>query len=182
MDKEKSIPVIIKRKVESTGPLQINLNEKMVTRREFHQEQMSLDKIVADSASQFYMTGKTTKISLHNFLQLVSKHDMNEIENLQQEDIVISSDLVTRIATASVVDEDEESLKYVDCVAIGIFLASFLLSVFSLFTKTPQDLKTFAWFLLVISALFLSNYTYRGMKSGELHRVWRLLLKSLTKK
>lgn len=179
--KGKPIPVILNKKIDTTGPLEVNIREKTVTRREFHQEQVSLDKIVADSDSKFYITGKTTKIGLQNFLQLASKHDLNEVDGLDREELVVSSELLTKIATSSVVDEDDEHLKYIDSAAIGVFFASALLSIFALLIKTPADLKTFAWILLVISALFLGNYSYRGMKSGEMRRVWRLLLKSLTK-
>ncbi|MGE3278387.1 MAG: hypothetical protein AB7J40_01105 [Candidatus Altimarinota bacterium] len=182
MDKGKPIPVILNKKVENTGPIEVNVQERKIDRRVFHQEQVSLDKIVSDSDSQFYITGKTTKIGLRNFLQLVSKHDMNEVENLDKEEIVVSSDMITRIATASVVDEDEEGMKYVDSFSIGIFIASFLLSIFALMTKTETDLKTFAWILLLVSTLFLVNYTYRGIQSKELHRIWRLCIKSLSKK
>jgi len=182
MDKGKPIPVILNKKVESTGPIEVNVQERKIDRRVFHQEQVSLDKIVSDSDSQFYITGKTTKIGLRNFLQLVTKHDLNEVENLDKEEVVVSSELITRVATASVVDEDEEGIKYVDSVAIGMFLASFFLSIFALLTKTETDLKTFAWILLLVSTLFLVNYTYRGIQSKELHRIWRMCIKSLSKK
>ncbi|GEM_PF-5846560 len=181
MDNNNSFPVIVKKRVETTGPLEVNIREKIVTRREFNQEQVSLDSIVKDSDSKFYITGKTTKIGFMNFVQLISKHNIGEVEGLDREDIVISSDLITQIATASVVDADEEFLHYIDASAIGIFIASFVLSLFALFSKTLSDLKTFSWILLLISGLFLLHYTYRGMKSGELKRVWRLMLKSLTK-
>jgi hypothetical protein len=182
MDKGKPIPVILNKRVEGTGPLEINVQEKKIDRRVFHQEQVSLDKIVNDSDSQFYITGKTTRIGLRNFLQLVTKHDMNEVENLDKEEIVVSSELITRVATASVVDEDEEGLKYVDSVAIGVFLSSFFLSLFALLIKTESDLKTFAWILLLLSMIFLANYTYRGMKSKQLHKIFRMCIKSLSKK
>ncbi len=181
MENGNPFPVIVKKRLESTGPLEVNIREKIVTRREFNQEQVSLDSIVKDSDSKFYITGRTTKIAFTNFIQLISKHNIGEVEGLEREDIVLSSDLVTRLATASVVDADEEFLHYVDASAIGIFLASFVLSFFSLVSKTLSDLKSFSWILLLISGLFLLHYTYRGLKSGELKRVWRLMLKSLTK-
>jgi hypothetical protein len=182
MDKGKPIPVILNKRVENTGPIEVNVQERKIDRRVFHQEQVSLDKIVSDSDSQFYITGKTTKIGLRNFLQLVGKHDMNEVENLDKEEVVVSSDVITRIATATVVDEDEEGIKYVDSVAIGIFVSSFFLSMFALFIRTETDLKTFAWILLLVSTLFLANYTYRGMKSKQIHKIFRLCIKSLSRK
>lgn len=182
MDKGKPIPVILKKRVEGTSPIEVNVQERKIDRRVFHQEQVSLDKIVNDSNSQFYITGKTTKIGLKNFLQLVSKHDLNEVEGLQDEEVVVSSDLITKVATATVVDEDEENLKYVDAVSIGVFLASFLLSIFALLTKTQEDVKTFSWILLLVSGLFLANYTYRGIKSNQLSKVWRAIIKSLSKR
>jgi|CXWL01.1.fsa_nt_gi hypothetical protein len=181
MDKGKPIPVILKQRIEGSGPLEINIQEKRIDRRVFHQEQVSLDKIVSDSASQFYITGKSTKIALLNFLQLIKKHDLNEVD-LSAEEVVLSSDLITKIATASVVDDDEESLKYIDAGAIGMFIASFFLSIFALLTKTEEDLKTFAWILLLLAVVFLSNYLYRGIKGKELSRLWRLCIKSLSKK
>lgn len=181
MEKGQPIPVILKKRVENSGPLEINIQEKRIDRRVFHQEQVSLDKIVSDSASQFYITGKSTKIGLMNFLQLVKKHDLNEVE-LSQEEVVLSSDLITKIATASVVDDDEESMKFIDAAAIGMFIAAFFLSLFALLTKTQEDLKTFSWILLLLSGVFLSNYLYRGIKSRELHRIWRLCIKSLSRK
>lgn len=175
-------PIIVKRKLETTSPLEVNILNKSVTRREFHQEQVSLDKIVSDSDSKFYITGKTTKIGFINLIQLVSKHSINEVDGLGQEEVVLSSNLLSKIATASVVDEDDEFMRYIDAGAVGVFLSSFLLSIFGLAIRNTDDLKTFAWILLLVSAVFLSNYIYRGIRSGEIHRVWRLLIKSLTRR
>jgi len=181
MDKGRPIPVILKKRLEESGPLEINVQEKRIDRRVFHQEQVSLDKIVSDSSSQFYITGKTTKIGLMNFLQLAKKHDLNEID-LSTEELVVSSELITKIATATVVDDEAEDLKYIDAGSIGIFIASFFLSIFALLTKTQADIKTFSWILLLLSGLFLTNYVYKGVKSKELGRLWRLCIKSLSKK
>src|SRR3990172_3294558 len=129
MDKGQAIPVILKKKVEETGPLQVNIGKDTIHRQYNREEHVSLDRIFEDSESKFYMAGKNTKIGLLNFLQLFDKHDTNEILDLEKEDIVISSELITRIATAPVVDEDQEDMKYIDAVAIGIFCSSLFLFI-----------------------------------------------------
>lgn len=182
MDKGKPVPVILKKKIQETPPLEVNIHRGRVNHGVIREEQVSLDKIVEDSQSNFYITGKTTKIGLNNFLQLIEKHDTTEVENMDVEEVVVSSELITRIATTTVIDEDAEDLKYIDSLAIGILSTSFFLSLFALFTRTTEDIRTFAWILLLVSFAFLSNYTYRGIKSGELKRVARICLKSLSKK
>jgi hypothetical protein len=162
--------------------LEVNIRHKSVSRREFHQEGVSLDKIVNDSDSKFYITGRTTKVGFINLIQLVSKHNINEVDGMEQEEVVLSSDLLSKIASASVVDEDDEFMRYIDAGAVGVFFASFLLSIFGLVIRTTEDLRTFSWILLFVSVIFLANYTYRGIRSGEIHRVWRLLIKSLTRR
>lgn len=182
MEKGKPIPVILKRKLEETPPLEVNIHRGKIHHEVIREEQISFDKIVEDSQSNFYITGKTTKIGLNNFLNLIEKHDIAEVENMDQEEVIVSSELITRVATASVIDEDAEDLKYIDSLAIGILGASFFLSLFALFTKTSEDIKTFAWILMLVSFAFLANYTYRGIKSGELKRVTRICFKSLSRK
>lgn len=181
-DKGRAIPVILKKKIQETSPLQINVEDKKIHRQVSREEAVSFDKIMEDSESKFYITGKTTKIGLMNFLTLFEKHDTNEIENLNEEEIVVSSELVTQIATSEVIDEEDEDLKYIDAVAIGIFTSSLLLSVFILSTSTLADIKTLGWILLVVSLVFLGNYTYKGVKSGNLMRVMRVIIKSLSRK
>ena len=106
----------------------------------------------------------------------------NEILDLEKEDIVISSELITRIATAPVVDEDQEDMKYIDAVAIGIFCSSLFLSLFILMSAELAEIKTFSLILVIVSLVFLGNYTYRGIKSGQLMKAARICIKSLSKK
>ncbi|MDP3975801.1 MAG: hypothetical protein Q8P95_02695 [bacterium] len=181
MNTSSNIPVTIKKKLE-TEPVEINLHHRQVDRRNFNQDQVSLDKIVEDSDSSFYITGKTTKIGLLNFLRLIDKHDINEVDGLPEQELVVSSDLITRIATATVLDEEEEDGKYIDAVAIGIFLAALFLSGLTLLTQTLADVQSFAWILLVLSGAFIVYYSYKGAKSGTLKRVVRVCIKSLSKK
>ena len=182
MDKGQAIPVILKKKVEETGPLQVNIGKDTIHRQYNREEHVSLDRIFEDSESKFYMAGKNTKIGLLNFLQLFDKHDTNEILDLEKEDIVISSELITRIATAPVVDEDQEDMKYIDAVAIGIFCSSLFLSLFILMSAELAEIKTFSLILVIVSLVFLGNYTYRGIKSGQLMKAARICIKSLSKK
>ena len=181
-DKDKRIPVIIKKELKKTGPLEVNVRRRDEEHYTIREEHISFDKIVEDSKSEFVITGKTTKIGLMNFLNLVEKHDILELDNLDKEELILGSELITRIATATVIDEIQEDLKYVDSFAIGIFLASFLLSLFALFTSGLADIKTFSWILLLISGAFLGHYIYRGVKSGELNRITRVVITSLSKK
>jgi len=181
-DKGKPVPVILKKKVQETEPLQVNVRKRDTEHKVVREEQVSFDKILDDSKSEFYITGKTTKIGLMNFLNLIDKHDIGEVAGLDEEEIVLSSDLVTRIATASVIDEIQEDLKYVDSFAIGVFISACFLSIFALLTASMNDIRTFAWILLLISGLFLAHYTYRGIKSGELNRVSKIIIKSLSKR
>ena len=182
MDKGKPVPVILKKKVNETGPIEVQVHDGKIERKVVREEQVSFDKIVDDSGSQFYITGKTTKIGLGNFLQLIEKHNIGEVDNLFDEEIIVSSELITNIATASVVDEDEDDLKYVESLAVGVLSGGFFLSLFALLVKTQQDLKTYAWILLLVSGGFLGYYLVKGMKSGELPRVARICIKSLSKK
>lgn len=182
MDKGKPIPVILKKKITDSGPLEVEVGERRRQYQTIREEQVSLDKIIEQSDSKFYVTGKTTKIGLNNFLQLIEKHETGEIEGMNEEEIVVSSDLITQVASAPVVDEDQEDMKYIDSVAIGIFAASLFLSIFALLAKSQTDVRTFAWILLLVSLVFLGNYTYKGVKSGELTRVIRVCIKSLSRR
>lgn len=183
-DKGQPIPVIFKKKEENDDKraIDVNVHHKKIDRRVFTQEQIGIDKIAQDSDASFYITGKTTKIGFLNFLQLISKHDMGQVEMKENEEVVVSSDLVMKIATAEVVDSDEEDMKFIDAMAIGIFISGFFLSAFALISNSIADINTFAWILLVVSLLFLGHYTYRGSKSGELQRYMRVAMKSLSKK
>ncbi|MDP2691520.1 MAG: hypothetical protein U1C97_00370 [Candidatus Gracilibacteria bacterium] len=182
-DKGDSIPVIINKRIEDTGPIHFNVRDSKIERAVTREEHVSLDKIIEDSQSSFLITGKSTKIQLMNFLNLIDRHELADVmEDMRREEIVISSNLITQIATAPVVDEDDEDMKYIDSFAIGIFCSALFLSIFALITKTVEDLRTFAWILLLISLFFLGNYTYRGIKSGQLKKVIRVCIKSLSKK
>jgi len=181
-DKGSPIPVILNKKVSDRKPLEINLRGKDKAQKISREESISFDKIVESSNSEFLITGKTTKIGLTNFLQLIDKHDIGEVEDFHEQEVVVSSDLITRIAMAEVVDEDEEGMKYVDAAAIGIFGTSLFLSIFALFTKTAADIKTFSWILMLVSLVFLGHYTYSGIKSGQLAKVVRIVIKSLSRK
>ncbi|MDF2379385.1 MAG: hypothetical protein P1V18_04155 [Candidatus Gracilibacteria bacterium] len=183
-DKGQPIPVIFKKKDDKvqSPAIDVNVHHKKIDRRVFTQEQIGIDKIAQDSDASFYITGKTTKIGFLNFLQLVSKHDMGQVQMKENEEIVLSSDLVMRIATADVVDSDEDDMRFIDAMAIGIFIAGFFLSCFALLSNNIADINTFAWILLTVSLLFLGHYTHRGSKSGELQRYFRVAVKSLSKK
>lgn len=181
MDKGQPVPVILKKKVEETGPVEVDVKRGTVNRTINREEQVSFDKIISDSQSSFYITGKTTKIGLGNFLDLIDKHQIGEVDNFYDEDIVISSDLITRIATASTVDEDDDDLKYVESMSIGVLTGGFLLSLFALFMQSQEDIKTYAWIVLLVSLGFLGYYLYKGVKTGELKRIIRVCIKSLSK-
>ena len=182
-DKGDAIPVIFKKKMEDRGPIEINVGRRGdIIRQVSREEHISLDKIVEDSQSQFYIAGKTSKIGLMNFLKLVEKHDITEVTGLEQEQVIVSTELITHIATATVIDEDQEDMKYIDSLAVGIFTSCFILALFALLTQTLADLKSFAWLLLLLSTGFLSYYLYRGVKSGQLRKVIRICVKSLSRR
>jgi len=182
-DKGKPIPVIFSKRVrERPDQVEINLQHKQIDRRVFNQDQVGIDKIVEDSESTFYITGKTTKIPLLNFLQMVGKHDMAQVADKEAEEIVLASDLIVRIASAEITDEDEENMKFVDATVIGMFIAAFFLSGFALISNSLKDIATFSWILLLVSLLFLSHYIYQGFRSGDLQKYMRAAVKSLSKK
>jgi hypothetical protein len=181
-DKGEPIPVFLqKRKESDTSPIEVQV-QKSQKPTVIQQEHVSLDKIVQSSESSFYITGKTTKIGLLNFLNLLDKHELNEIEGLEKEEVVVSSQLITEIASAEVADEDEDNLKYIDSFAIGVFVASFGVSLFMIFAAQIQDIRAFSWILLLLSVAFLGHYTYKGIRSGELEKVTKAVIKSLSKK
>lgn len=182
MDKGKSVPVIINKKFKETGPIEVEVRRGNVERKVVREEQISFDKIVEDSESKFIMTGKMTKIGMGNFLQLIEKHEIGEVEGFFEEEIVVSSDVITQVATASVVDEDDEDMKYIESMAIGVLTGGLFLSIFIIAMKTPEDLRSYAWIILLVSLGLLGFYTYKGMKSGELKRILRVCVKSLSKK
>ena len=183
MDKGQAVPVILKKKVSSSSnPLEVEVRNGKIERTVNREEHVSFDKIIENSESNFYITGKTTKIGLLNFLNLIEKHDINEVEGIFKEEIIVSSEIITQIATATVIDEDTENLKYVESLSVGVLIGGFVLSLFALLIRTEQDLKTYAWILLLVSAGFLGYYSYRGMKSGELKKVIRICIKSLSKR
>ncbi len=181
-DKGRSVPVILNKKVQDTGPIEVEVRRGNVERKVVREEQISFDKIVEDSESKFIMTGKMTKIGLGNFLQLIEKHEIGEVDGFFQEEIVVSSDMITQVATASVVDEDDEDMKYIESMAIGVLTGGFFLSVFILAVRTTEDLRSYAWIILLVSIGLLGYYSYKGIKSGELKRIIRVCIKSLSKR
>ncbi len=181
-DKGQPIPVVLSNPTEKTGPIEVNVSRENTNRQVIQQEHISLDKIVGDSGSSFYVTGKNTKINLMNFLTLLEKHELAEVAQLDQEELVVSSDLITRVAMAPVVDEDENDMQYIDAFVIGFFVSGLLISIFLLVIGTLEDMKSLSWILVLVSVLFLGQYLYKGVKSGELNRIIRVVVKSLSKK
>jgi hypothetical protein len=182
MDKGKPVPVILNKKIQDTGPIEVEVRRGNVERKVVREEQISFDKIVEDSDSKFIMTGKMTKIGLGNFLQLIEKHEIGEVQGFFEEEIVVSSDIITQIATASVVDEDDEDMKYIESMAIGVLSGGLFLSIFILTIRTTEDLRSYAWIIMLVSLGLLGYYTWKGVKSGELKRILRVCVKSLSKK
>jgi hypothetical protein len=175
-------PIVIKRnRPVGEDRVQVKLHKVQEDRRYYSQDQVSIDKIVEDSESNFYITGKNVKLSFLDLLNLVEKHNINQVANLDEEEIIVSSKLVTQIATADITDEDEDKLKLIDATAVGLFMGSLLLSVFALFTKTMADIKTFSWVILGVSAFFLTHYLYRGYKSGEIRNLSKAWMRKLGK-
>lgn len=181
-DKGTPVPVILNKKVEKTGPLEVEVRRGNVERKVVREEQISFDKIVEDSDSKFIMTGKMTKIGMGNFLQLIEKHEIGEVEGFFNEELIVSSDLITQVATASVVDEDDEDMKYVESMAIGVLTGGLFMALFILMIKTTEDLRSYAWIIFLISFGMLGYYLYKGIKNGELKRIIRVAIKSLSKK
>jgi hypothetical protein len=166
--------VVKRREIEEQNkPISVRVSKREVDRNVFHQEQISLDKIVEDSDSRFYIAGKTLKMNLGDFVSLVEKHELGEVPHWEDEEVILSSKLVTDIATSTVTDEDEDQLKLFDAVAVGLFVAGFLMSLFIVLTKSIADVRTFAWIIMAISAFFIASYIYRGHKSGELKRLMK---------
>ena len=178
-----NIPVILRRKdpLQKEEALEVKLHQIKEDRHYYSQEQVGIDKIVEDSGSQFYITGKKVKIRLMDLLNLVEKHDTAEVQGMEDEEVVVSSALLTRIATAEILDEEEEKLKLFDATAVGLFISAGLLSLFALTTKTLADIKTFAWIILGISGFFLLHFFYRGIKSGEVRSLMKTWLRNAGK-
>ena len=176
-------PVVIKRReLDSMDrPISVRVAKKEVDRNVFHQEQVSLDKIVEDSESRFYIAGKTLKMNLGDFLSLVDKHEITEVPHWEEEEIIVASKLVTDIATATVTDEDEDNLKLFDAAAVGVFLSGLLISVFVVFTRSLEDMKTFGWVIFGVCAFFLLTYLYRGYHSGEIRKLFKAWLRKAGK-
>jgi desulfoferrodoxin (superoxide reductase-like protein) len=181
-DKGKPVPVILNNKIKDTGPIEVEVRRGQVEHKVVREEQISFDKIVEDSDSKFIMTGKMTKIGMGNFLQLIEKHEIGEVNGFFEEEVVVSSEMITQIATASVVDEDDEDMKYIESMAIGVLTGGLFLSIFILAIKTTEDLRSYAWIILLVSLGLLGYYTWKGLKSGELKRIIRVCVKSLSKK
>jgi len=182
-DKGKPIPVIFQKgRRNDSDSVELKMEHKKIDRRVFSQQQVGIDKIVEDSDSSFYITGKTTKIPFLNFIQLISRHDIGQVEGKEHEEMVVSSDLIMRIATADITDEDEEAMQYVDATAVGMFIAGFLLASFALISRNVEDITTLSWIVLLVSTLLLVHYTYKGAKSGDLQKYARAAMKSLTRK
>jgi hypothetical protein len=173
-------PEIVRQPRNSQDSVQVKLNRIKEDRHYYSQEQLGIDKIVEDSESSFYVTGKTVKMNLIDFLNLAEKHDISTID-MSNEEIVLSSSLITQMATAEVIDEDEDKLKLFDATAVGLFISGTLLSLFALFTKTMADIKTFSYVILGVSAFFLAHYAYKGTKTGEIKRLLKAWGRKISK-
>ncbi|HEC20954.1 MAG TPA: hypothetical protein ENI70_00375 [Candidatus Peregrinibacteria bacterium] len=175
------IPVILKK----IPPEKKGIQNEDLTKREtryYRQEQLSLDKIVEGSGSQFYITGENTRVTFKDLLDLIEKHDISQVHDIDKEEIVLSSKLLTGIAKADVVEEEEEELRYIDASAIGIFIGGFFISLFSLLTPSASDIHAVSWVIILVSGFFLLSYLYKGIRSGFLRSFVKKWLQKISQK
>lgn len=173
---ETPVPVVVKRIAsdESVKKLERDIS---VTR----EEQFNLDKIIEGAGTKFYVTGDTVKIGFYELLDLSTKHNIAQVQDANKEEVVVSSRLLTSIARAEVVDQEEQELQYVDAASVGIFIGAILFGLVGILLTDLEQLMTFSWILLIVGGVMLSSYTYQGMKSGFLRKLWRKYLAKMAK-
>ena len=173
---ETAVPVVVKRITpdESVKKLERDIS---VTR----EEQFNLDKIIEGAGTKFYVTGDTVKIGFYELLDLSTKHNIAQISDANKEEVVVSSRLLTNIARSEVVDQEEQELQYVDAASVGIFIGAILFGLVGILLTDLEQLMTFSWILLIVGGVMLSSYTYQGIKSGFLRKLWRKYLAKMAK-
>lgn len=166
------VPVILKNLTDEDD------NKKA---RVIRREQVNLDKIMEGAGTKFYVTGDTVKVGFRELLDLAEKHDLRQVLHLDEEDAIISARLLAGIARSDMVDEEEAELQYIDAAAVGLFVGGFLFGLIGIFVAEISHVHTASWVVLLVSVVMLISYTYQGLRTGFIRKLWKKYLAKMAK-
>lgn len=173
-DNDMTVPVVV-HSSDTERDHRVHEQRKIV-----REEKVDLDKIIEGAGTKFFVTGERVEVGFRELLDLAAKHDLGQILDVERESVTVSSKLLTGMARADVIDEEDPELQYIDAIAVGLFLGGFLLGLIALF-MSDGDLKTAAWVILLLSVAMLSSYAYQGIKTGFLKKMVKKYLAKMAK-